>query len=134
MQYVLNADVPPVLEHSDTVASHFMVPFDGLRELSEGSFLQFVNEFLVSPGQHIEPHYHDSLEFYYVLSGRGTMRVGDEVSEVSPGDLIYTPPNVPHSIFAHRSGVRCLAFAVAFTPKGAPTYTPVVFDNWPPSL
>lgn len=134
MEYVLTADVPGILEHDDTVSSHFMVPMGALRSESEGSYLQFINEFVVAPGRHIEPHYHDSLEFYYVLSGRATMRVGDQVSEVAPGDLIYTPKNVPHSIFAHNSGVRCLAFATAFMPEGAPGYTPVVFDNWPPSL
>ncbi|MFC9363699.1 cupin domain-containing protein [Rhodococcus sp. NPDC057014] len=134
MKHVLTADVPAVLEHDDTVASHFMIPFGQLRQQTEGSYLQFVNEFLVEPGKFIEPHYHDSHEFYYVLSGRGTMRVGDDVAQVSPGDLIHTPPNVPHSIYAHRSGVRCLAFAVAFTPEGAPTHTATTFDNWPPAI
>ena len=92
-----------------------------------------MNEFLVAPNTFIEPHYHDSHEFYYVLTGSATMRVGEEVAEVRPGDLIYTPPNVPHSIYAHHSGVRCFAFAAAFTPRGEPTHTPVTFDNWPPA-
>jgi quercetin dioxygenase-like cupin family protein len=134
MQHILTADVPAVLEHDGTVASHFMIPFGELREATEGGYLQFINEFMVDAGKFIEPHYHDSHEFYYVLSGRGTMRVGEDVYEVSPGDLVHTPPNVPHSIFAHHSGVRCMAFAVAFIPAGAPTHTPVTFDNWPPAL
>jgi hypothetical protein len=52
--------------------------------------------------------------------------------EVCPADLIYTPPDVPHSIYAHHSGGRCLGFAATFTPEGAPTNTPAEFDNWPP--
>jgi hypothetical protein len=52
--------------------------------------------------------------------------------EVCPADLIYTPPDVPHSIYAHHSEGRCLGFAATFTPEGAPTNTPVEFDNWPP--
>jgi quercetin dioxygenase-like cupin family protein len=127
------ADVPAVLEHDGTVSSHFMFPMESMRELTQGSHLQFVNEFLVAPGKAIEPHFHNSHEFYYVLSGQGTMRVGDVTRGVAPGDLVHTPPNVPHSIFAHRSGVRCLAFAVSFQEVGE-MHTPVHFDNWPPSL
>jgi hypothetical protein len=55
------------------------------------------------------------------------------VYEVVPSDLIHTPPNVPHSIVAHQSGVRCLAFAVSFMGPEEPTFTPVHFDNWPPA-
>jgi quercetin dioxygenase-like cupin family protein len=131
VRYITTSDVPPVLEHDDTVSSFFMFPFESLREATEGSFLQFVNEFVVEPNRAIEPHFHNSHEFYYVLSGQATMRVGDEVSEVHPGQLIHTPPNVPHSIYAHRSGVRCLAFAVSFQAPGE-MHTPVEFDNWPP--
>lgn len=133
MKHVLNADVDPVLEHDDTVASYFMYPFDSLRQDTEGSHLQFINEFAVEAGKFIEPHYHNTHEFYYVLAGRGTMRVGDDVYEVVPSDLIHTPPNVPHSIYAHRSGVRCLAFAVSFIREGEVTHVPVHFENWPPA-
>jgi quercetin dioxygenase-like cupin family protein len=134
MRYLSTSDVQPVLEHDDTVSSFFMYPMESLREATQGSHLQFVNEFTVDAGRAIEPHYHNSHEFYYVLSGQATMRIGDEVAEVHPGHLIHTPPNVPHSIFAHRSGVRCLAFAVSFIPEGEPTHTPVEFDDWPPLL
>lgn len=133
MQYVHTSDVTPVLEHDDTVASYFMFPFDALRKETEGSHLQFINEFYVEANKAIEPHFHNTHEFYYVLAGQGTMRVGDAVAEVHPGQLIHTPPNVPHSIYAHRSGVRCLAFAVSFIAEGEPTHTAVEFDNWPPA-
>lgn len=132
MRYISTSDVSPVLEHDDTVSSYFMVPMETMREATQGTHLQFINEFTVDPGCAIEPHFHNSHEYYYVLSGQGTMRVGEEVSEVHPGQLIHTPPNVPHSIYAHRSGVRCLAFAVSFMGPDEPTHTPVEFDNWPP--
>jgi uncharacterized cupin superfamily protein len=36
-------------------------------------------------------------EFYYILSGRGTVRIGDETFEVGPGDFMAFPaPSVPH--------------------------------------
>jgi len=133
MRYVTTSDVPPVLEHDDTVSSYFMFPMESMREATQGSHLQFINEFTVEPGCAIEPHFHNSYEYYYVLSGQATMRIGEDAFPVHPGQLITTPPNIPHSIFAHRSGVRCLAFAVSFQAVGE-KHTPVEFDNWPPTL
>jgi quercetin dioxygenase-like cupin family protein len=133
MRYVTTSDGPPVLEHDDTVSSYFMFPMESMRAATEGSHLQFINEFTVEPGCAIEPHFHNSHEYYYVLSGQATMRIGEDVFPVHPGQLIHTPPNIPHSIFAHRSGVRCLAFAVSFQAVGE-GHTPVEFDNWPPTL
>jgi quercetin dioxygenase-like cupin family protein len=132
MKYLLNADVPAVVQHEGTVRSYFMYGQQELRKETEGSFLEFINEFTVDPEKYVEPHFHNSHEFYYVLSGRGTMRVGTEVFPVSPGDLVHTPPNVPHSLYGGRSGVRCLAFSAGFQKPGE-THTDTTFDNWPPT-
>lgn len=118
-----------VLEHDDTVASYFMYPMESLRDATQGSFLQFVNEMTVKPGTAIEPHQHDSHEFYYVLSGSGDMRVGDEARRVRAGDLIHTPPNVPHSLRGGPDGIRCFCFAVSFQKPGE-EHTVVHFDDW----
>lgn len=40
------------------------------------------------------PHSED--EFYYVVSGRGSIRVGDELREVRSGSTIFVPASVPH--------------------------------------
>ena len=69
MRYISTSDVTPVLEHDDTVSSFFMVPMETMREATQGSHLQFINEFTVQPGRAIEPHFHNSHEYYYVLSG-----------------------------------------------------------------
>ena len=119
----------PTLEHDDTVASFFMYPMDTLRSATEGGFLQFVSEFSVEPGVAIEPHKHNSHEFYYVLSGGADMRVGDEIRRIGPGDLVHTLPNVPHSIRGGSDGVRCFAFAVSFQKPGE-EHTVVHFDDW----
>ncbi|WP_054686058.1 cupin domain-containing protein [Microbacterium sp. No. 7] len=133
MKVLLNADVPAVVQHGGTVRSYFMYEQQELRDETMGSFLEFVNEFTVAPGAFVEPHFHNSHEFYYVLTGRGVMRVGDEVFPVAPGDLVHTPPNVPHSLFGGYTGVRSLAFAVGFQEPGE-DHTAVEFDNWPPEL
>jgi mannose-6-phosphate isomerase-like protein (cupin superfamily) len=44
-------------------------------------------------------------EIYYVLEGRGTMRVGEETRAVGPGDAIAIPPGAVHQITNTGSGV-----------------------------
>ncbi|MCA9122018.1 MAG: cupin domain-containing protein [Planctomycetaceae bacterium] len=45
------------------------------------------------------PHYHPlTEEIYYVLEGTGSMRIGEEVREVGPGDAIAIPPGATHQI------------------------------------
>jgi mannose-6-phosphate isomerase-like protein (cupin superfamily) len=41
------------------------------------------------------PHTED--EVYYVISGRGRIRVGDEDREVGPGSTIFVATAVPHT-------------------------------------
>lgn len=41
-----------------------------------------------------QPHAED--EVYYVLSGRGKIRVGDEDREVTLGTLVFVPARVEH--------------------------------------
>lgn len=41
-------------------------------------------------------HYHPECEITLVLKGGTTRRVGDHVSPLLPGDLVFLGPNVPH--------------------------------------
>jgi quercetin dioxygenase-like cupin family protein len=127
---ILSADVEPVMEHDDTVTSYFMYEKESLRSETEGSYLEFVNEFELKPGVSIQPHSHNSHEFYYVIKGSGTMRVGDSIRDVNPGDLVHIEPNAPHSVLAGPDGVRCFAFAASFQKPGE-TFTVTTFPNWP---
>jgi len=75
--------------------------------------IEFINEF-DCVGQ-VQLHSHHTEEFFYVLFGEGVMQIGDETNIlVKPRDLIYTPPDVAHSIRPKREGekVRCFCFAV----------------------
>jgi len=43
------------------------------------------------------PHKHEQKEqIFFVLQGRGTVKIGGEVFEAKPGDLFYVPANVIH--------------------------------------
>ena len=44
-------------------------------------------------------------EIYYVLEGRGLMRVGEETREVGPGDAVAIPPGAVHEITNVGTGV-----------------------------
>jgi len=116
---VTNANVEPIIEHGGTCRTFFLVPKESMRKQTEGSYLEFVCEFEIAAGSRLDPHKHDTHEYYYVLTGRATMQVGSEKREVKPGDLIYIPPNIVHSITPlDGKPVRSLAFAASFLPEG----------------
>ena len=57
------------------------------------------------------PHTED--EIYLVTSGRGRIRVGDEVREVGPGSVVYVAASVPHRF---HDIVERLEILVVFAP------------------
>lgn len=117
---VMNAQVEPTVEHGGTCHTYFMVPKEAMRDATQGSYLEYVSEFEIAAGAHLEPHRHDTHEFYYILKGRALMQIEHDKREVAPGDLIHIPPNAVHSI-APSDGtgpVRALAFAASFLPPG----------------
>jgi len=53
---------------------------------------------VVAPGQTTRLHALRTSEVYYVLSGRGIMRIDDETAPVGPGDTVYIPPQTKQQI------------------------------------
>ena len=50
-------------------------------------------------GQGIPLHYHPYFEeIYYILSGYGSMVIGEEKQEISRGDVVYIPALAPHAL------------------------------------
>ena len=116
---IRNARIEPVIEHGGTCCSYFLVGKESMRQETQGSYLEFICEFEIAPGSRLKPHYHDSHEFYYVLSGTGTMTIERETRPVQPGDLIHIPRNAVHSIAPNGlEPIRSLAFAASFMPPG----------------
>ncbi|CAI50450.1 cupin 2 barrel domain protein [Natronomonas pharaonis DSM 2160] len=54
------------------------------------------------------PRTHADDEFYYITAGAGKMRVGDETSEVSAGDVVYVDGGVKHDFFDIEGELRTL--------------------------
>jgi mannose-6-phosphate isomerase-like protein (cupin superfamily) len=53
----------------------------------------------LEPGRILGLHHHvGDAEFYYVLSGRATITVGDKEVDATPGTAIYIPPSAKHKI------------------------------------
>jgi putative monooxygenase len=72
-------------------------------------------EEMLPPGRSVTPHHHNQLEeIYYILSGHGTMTVGDEKREVSAGDAIYVPRGHKHTL--ENTGVETIRLLVACGP------------------
>lgn len=60
---------------------------------------QSLAEARLPPGMSTTPHRHPKTEeIYYILAGQGLMQVGEELSQVGPGDAIAIPPGVRHQI------------------------------------
>ena len=116
---------PPVVEHNGTVPVWWMIESREFKDITDGGYLELVNEFEVPGGGLVDPHSHPTHEYYYILSGRGIMRIGDEEREVHQGDLVYTPPDTTHSIWpaTPHAPLRGLAFAVGVPGGGPVDYT-----------
>jgi mannose-6-phosphate isomerase-like protein (cupin superfamily) len=60
---------------------------------------QSLAEARLLPGAATTPHFHSRTEeIYYILAGRGQMRIGSEEQDVAPGDAIAIPPGAIHTI------------------------------------
>jgi mannose-6-phosphate isomerase-like protein (cupin superfamily) len=74
-----------------------------IRELLASRNSRIVNQSLaearVANGASTAAHSHvKTEEIYYILSGRGRIRVGDAYQSVGPGDAIAIPPGTIHHI------------------------------------
>ena len=67
-------------------------------DLFAGSGL-FVGLNCFEPGQSQAVHTHPGADkFYFVVSGKARIRVGDEVHDTEAGTLIWAPAEVPHGV------------------------------------
>lgn len=51
------------------------------------------------PGQAQKVHAHGGADkLYYVVEGSGEFEVGEEIRQVSEGELLYVPADIPHGV------------------------------------
>lgn len=76
----------------------------------------FCDLYCLAPGQAQRPHSHgDADKVYYVLAGRATIQVGEEVADVEPGVAVLAPAGLAHGV-ANQSTVP-LTLLVFMAPK-----------------
>ena len=118
-------DKAPVVEHNGTVPVWWMIESREFKDITDGGYLELVNEFEVAGGGSVYPHQHPTHEFYYVTSGRGIMTIEEEDREISQGDLVHIPPNAVHSLrpVTDNAPIHCFCFAVGEPGAGPVNYT-----------
>jgi len=93
---------------------------DAERAANSGAYLQFVKERNMSVGLYAldagaldpqQPHQQD--EVYFVVSGRASITVGVETTQVGRGSVVYVPAGVPHKFHHITEDLRVM---VVFSP------------------
>ncbi len=80
----------PLQDAEKAFIQPLMTRLDGTQQLE-------LRRFLIKPGGRIPAHLHPEIEHVqYVLRGKYTVKIGEEVYEVKPGDVIHIPPNTLH--------------------------------------
>ncbi len=117
--------VTPEVEHNGTVPVWYLIRPREMKDLTDGGFLELANEFEVPVGGEVFPHSHPTHEFYYVISGEGTMVIDGEERGVSPRDLVHIPPEAVHSLRNERGQepILCFCFALGVKNAGPIDYT-----------
>ena len=72
----------------------------------------------VLPGKASQPHRLKSSEVYYILSGQGTMHIGDDTASVGANQVIYIPPGARQYI--ENTGSQNLTFLCIVDPAWLP--------------
>ncbi len=93
---------------------------------------QSLAEATLPPGTCTEAHYHPlTEEIYYILGGRGTMRIASEERRVALHDAIAIPPGTPHQI--RNDGEEDLVFLCCCAPAYEHEDTVLVASLFPPN-
>ena len=64
---------------------------DGIPEMS-------VHYVEMEPGGEVTPHVHNRTEVYVFLTGKAIVMTGDEIIEITTGDVALAPIGTPHAI------------------------------------
>ena len=87
------------------------------RESTGKLYLEFLKVPALSAGLYVlaagatdpqQPHTED--EVYYIVSGAGSIRVGDEDRQVQAGSVVYVPAGVEHRFHTITAELKILVF------------------------
>ena len=97
VQHVVRADTTEPGDWSGTPFGHLDIR-TLVSEDVQRSEKVMVGQTVYGPGETHEHHLHpDAEEVVIVMSGRGWHRVGSDVFDIAPGDIVFVPVNAEHS-------------------------------------
>lgn len=95
----------PVVRRRGEALSFTTTPTDTMRFLAEGDEeMPDVTDETLMPGDGPPLHRHPWMTWEVVVQGRIRALIDGKVSELSEGDLMFTPPDVPHTFMAIGDG------------------------------
>ena len=77
-------------------------------------FSLLVNE--MAPGYKGKEHRHDVEHGWYILKGTGMIQMEGKTYDIKPGDAVFAPIGVPHSVEC--TGREPLKYVVVYAPPG----------------
>lgn len=58
-----------------------------------------ISRYRVAPGATVSLHVHTGKgEYWIIVAGRGSAQVGEDRMPVAEGDVVWTPPGLPHAL------------------------------------
>ena len=80
-----------------------------------------LRSFRVEPGGHTPRHSHDYEHEVYIVSGSGTILLGDETKQIRAGDVIYVKADLEHQFQSGSEPLRFLCMVPVERNCGGPT-------------
>jgi mannose-6-phosphate isomerase-like protein (cupin superfamily) len=77
-------------------------------------FSLLVNE--MAPGYKGKEHSHDVEHCWYILQGKGIIRMEGKEYSIKPGDAVFAPIGMPHTVEC--TGDKPLKYVVVYAPPG----------------
>ncbi|MCI0487014.1 MAG: cupin domain-containing protein [Blastocatellia bacterium] len=94
------------------------------REASNRPYLQFLKVPTLSAGLYVLPAgaedrqpVHDEDEIYYIVSGRATIKVGDEDRAVQPGSIVFVKAGIEHRFHSIKEELKVVVFFSSAKPS-----------------
>ena len=92
---------PNIVTRGAVALAFTTTPTDTLRFLVAGDDESpDITDERLAPGDGPPLHRHPWMTWEVVIEGRVRAMVGDQTHELGPGDLLFTPPDVPHTFMA----------------------------------
>jgi len=69
------------------------------RKVFESNSVNIMN-LLLKPGEKLDAHKTPVDVFFYVVKGKGKIEIGDETEVVTETDIVISPKDIPHAVYA----------------------------------